>query len=1232
MNFSDPQSCNIYSFSNFSGLDFVKIKVEMCNGEICNLMIDNGAAVSVFNRDKINENQIVFTENRCVIKGVAQGETRSFGTTKSRLIFEGNFSIFHEFQVMPEGFLQDVDGILGRDFLKSHKAKIDYETYLLDLKIDGTKLSVPLYDRIDGYMILPPRSETIRRLDLKLNKPAVVLSKEIASGVFVANSVVADNNALVKFVNTNLNPIKIYNFKPDFLPFDEYRVLQPETIRKIFLFDMKPDNYEQRKTRIDILKETLKLDDLPEVSKFEILKLCERFIDIFHLEGDLLTTNNFYTQNIELTDNVPVFTKNYRIPHAHQNEINRQVDDMLKNEIISPSFSPYNSPMLLVPKKNLEDFKKWRVVVDFRNINKKVVTDVFPLPRIDEILDQLGRARFFTVLDLSSGFHQIKIDENSKKFTAFSTNSGHYHFNRLPFGLKLSPNAFQRMMTIALSGLTPEACFLYIDDVIVFGCSERHHNKNLEKVFEAMRKHELKLNPEKCFFLQSSVTYLGHQITNNGILPDPNKYSVVKAYPVPGSIDDVRRFVSFCSFYRRFVPKFAEIAYPLNRMLKKDSTFDWTDDCQKSFETLKMSLISPPILQFPDFAQEFVLTTDASDIAMGAVLSQIKNGQNLPICYASKSFKKHEKHLHPSIKECLAIHWSIDHFKPYLIGRHFTVFTDHRPLIYLFGMKAPTSKLTRIRLDLESYDFTVKYLKGRDNVCADALSRIDLDIDDLKAIRINSVVTRSMTRRDKLTDTTSQRTDYPEQKKVEVKIFTAIDKIELKKFYFTRVTIYKHTDIRSGFNYEFKVNRRQKKIEILLFLKNNSLKFDDIKIILLKLEEFLKIKNIYRIKISQRDELFDHVSAEQFKFIGNEVLNELLIGLLPVVNELYDNGEILNLIKDYHDNVVGGHVGMTRLYKKISSKYKFRHMKKIISDFVKKCKLCNLNKHFRHHKELTKITDTPNTSFQTICIDTIGPLTLSSRGNRYILSVIDELTKYVVLVPIKNKESTTIARAFVENFVLRFGCVENIKSDMGTEYLNSLFKEISVILNMNHRTSTPHHPQSIASLERNHRNLNEFLRSYVNDDLSDWDDFVPFYEFCFNTTPSSITGYSPFELVFGKNAKLPQDLFMNGVDPLYNLENYARELKFKLQVAHERAKLMLEKEKVKRKNILDSKISNYENFNIGDQVNLKQFDKHKLEPLRRGPFTVVHMDDCNASIKDKNGNVKLVHKNLLLKC
>jgi Reverse transcriptase (RNA-dependent DNA polymerase) len=333
--------------------------------------------------------------------------------------------------------------------------------------------------------MLPARSETIRKLNVQGN--VLVEQQEIQQGIFCANTI-SLTTCYVRFINTTEKNVILENFKPKTQQLENYHI--HENLKQANVYAVQ--NIEERKKYI--YKQT-NIATLPECYQNAIGSICDEYNDVFFVDGDVLGVNNFYKQKISTTNDSPSYIRNYKLPFSQKEEIERQVQEMLSEGKIEPSFSPYNSPLLIVNKKTGEQ----RVVIDYRRVNKNIVADKFPLPRIDDILDQLGRAKYFSVLDLKSGFHQVGVEKESREITAFSTSGGHYQFNRLPFGLKISPNSFQRMMSIAMAGLTPSSAFLYIDDLVVFGCSLNQHNKNLVSVLERLRKYSLKLNPKNAY-------------------------------------------------------------------------------------------------------------------------------------------------------------------------------------------------------------------------------------------------------------------------------------------------------------------------------------------------------------------------------------------------------------------------------------------------------------------------------------------------------------------------------------------------------------------------------------------------------------------------------------------------------------------------------------------------------------------------------------------------------------
>ncbi|HBK83635.1 MAG TPA: hypothetical protein DDZ41_08570, partial [Flavobacterium sp.] len=473
----------------------------------------------------------------------------------------------------------------------------------------------------------------------------------------------------------------------------------------------------------------INMENLNSEEKSSIQKICKEYNDVLFVEGDSLSMTNATMHSIPIPENAnPINTKPYRLPESMKEVINSEVSNMLNNHIIRSSTSPWNSPLLVVPKKSIDGEKKYRVVVDYRRLNDITIGSVFPLPNINEILDQLGKASYFSTLDLANGYHQIPIIENDREKTAFSTNEGHYEFNRMPFGLKGAPATFQRMMNNVLAGVNGIKCFVYLDDIVIYGYDLKDHNSRLINVLQLLRKYNLKLQAKKCNFLRKEINYLGHIISTTGIKPDPSKIESVSNFPTPQNQKQIKSFLGLASYYRKFINNFSSIAQPLTDRLRKTKSFIWDCHCDDAFKKLKIALTNAPILQYPDFEKPFLLTVDASDYAIGAILSQkVKiNGEeeDLPIAYASRVLNTAERHYPTIKKECLAIIFAVRKFRPYIYGRKFIIITDHRPLVWLKNIANPASILIRWRLELEEYDYEIKHKSGILNSNADALSRI----------------------------------------------------------------------------------------------------------------------------------------------------------------------------------------------------------------------------------------------------------------------------------------------------------------------------------------------------------------------------------------------------------------------------------------------------------------------------------------------------------------------------
>ena len=464
-------------------------------------------------------------------------------------------------------------------------------------------------------------------------------------------------------------------------------------------------------------------EHLSPLQQQQLNGLFKEFSDVFSQGEDDLGCTPLLEHTIE-THGPPL-----RQPYRRQNLAARreemvQVQQMLASDVIRPSNSPWVSPVVMVKKKD----GRLRFCVDLRQLNAATVKDAHPLPRIDDLLDALHGARWFSTLDLKSGYWQVPIMERDKEKTAFRTSSGQlYEFNQVPFGLCNASATFSLLMDHILSGLHWETCLFYLDDIIVFSSTWEEHLARLCQVFERLRHADLKLGAEKCAFAAKEVSYLGHRVTEEGLLPDSALLAAIREIPPPKTATEVRSFLGLAGYYRRYVKNFAAIAGPLHALTRKDAVFHWSADCQDAFDCLKTLLTTSPITAFPDFSQSFRLYTVESTAGLGAILAQVPEGKERIICCASRSLNQAEK-AYPATKlECLAMVWAVAKFCPYLMAMPFEVYMDHYALQWLKTMRTGLALLHCWSAALEGYDFTVKHRPGKAQTHVDGLSRLLVD-------------------------------------------------------------------------------------------------------------------------------------------------------------------------------------------------------------------------------------------------------------------------------------------------------------------------------------------------------------------------------------------------------------------------------------------------------------------------------------------------------------------------
>ena len=443
--------------------------------------------------------------------------------------------------------------------------------------------------------------------------------------------------------------------------------------------------------------------------------------NLFAWEPDDFGRTSTITHSIDTGSAVPIKQRFYRTSYQNQLFIKEEIQRLLKAGLVVPSKSQWTSPVVVVEKKN----GKKRLCVDYRKLNNVTKKDCYPLPRIDDMLETLSGAQWFSSLDLASGFWQVELEQKDREKSTFITRFGTYEFTVMPFGLCNAPATFQRLMDTVLRDILWQFVVVYIDNINIGSKTFEEHLTHLEQVFERLEKAGLKLSPEKCFFFKDEIPFLGHVVSRTGIHTDPEKLKVIKEFPVPKDLTQLRGFIALASYYRKFVKNFSSIVEPLNRLLKKNVHYVWGDDQHDAFERLKMCLMTPPILTYPNFERPFILYTDASTFALGAILAQKdERKKEGVIAYASRTLHKHERNYGVTELECLAVVWAVRHFHHYLHGQKFTVITDHAALKYLLKMTNPVGKLGRWLMTLNGYDLEIINRPGKQHSNVDSLSRI----------------------------------------------------------------------------------------------------------------------------------------------------------------------------------------------------------------------------------------------------------------------------------------------------------------------------------------------------------------------------------------------------------------------------------------------------------------------------------------------------------------------------
>ena len=459
---------------------------------------------------------------------------------------------------------------------------------------------------------------------------------------------------------------------------------------------------------------------LSNEEKQKVIELLRNYPHVFSQGPTDLGFTDKIVHKIETTNDKPVNKKSYRMEHSKREALEKEVKDLMDARVIQHSTSLYNAPVLLVRKKD----GSFRLVIDYRALNSVTKDENWPLPNINDIFDSLKGNTYFSSLDLKSGYFQCAIRESDQCKTAFEANGKKYEFTRVPMGLKSSPVTFSKLMSLILSEKKLPTAWIYLDDILCVNKTFDDHLNNLKEVFQLFEKNNLKLQPAKCHLFQEEVVFLGHKLTREGVVPNKSLIEAVKNYGRPKNAKNVKQYLGLINFYRRFIPNLAKISVPLVNLTRKNQKFKWSSEEEKAFQHLKCCLLKSPVLIYPDLQKDFVIHADASDFAIGAVLGQLDDNNDMQaIAYMSRKLNDVESRYSTTDRELLSIVYAVKQFHPYIYGRKTKLYTDHKSLLYLQNLSNPSDRHLRYILKLQTYNLELIHKPGKANLCADALSR-----------------------------------------------------------------------------------------------------------------------------------------------------------------------------------------------------------------------------------------------------------------------------------------------------------------------------------------------------------------------------------------------------------------------------------------------------------------------------------------------------------------------------
>jgi hypothetical protein len=857
----------------------------------------------------------------------------------------------------------------------------------------------------------------------------------------------------------------------------------------------------------------------------------------------------------------PPYRPQYKMTPAEKAELSKQVSMLVDKGWVRPSVSPYGAPVLFVKKKD----GALRMCIDYRAVNKQTIKNRYPLPKIDQLLDTLQGSTCFSSLDLHSGYHQIRLHPDDCPKTAFSTPTGHYEYLVIPMGLSNAPSTFQAVMNNIFRDMLGVSVLIYLDDILVYSKTPELHAQHVKAVLARLRLHDLKAKASKCEWWQQNIKFLGHIVGAAGVQVDGSKITVVKDWPVPQSVADVRSFLGLCNYFRKFVQGFSKLARPLTLLTSAKATWHWGEAEQQCFEGLKAALVSAPVLHMPDMDKEFSVVADASDFGLGAVLFQ----DHHPVAYWSRTMSDAEFKYHTTEKELLAVLASLEDWRCYLLDKPFKVYTDHNPNTFFQTKPHLSPRQARWSQKLAQFNFAWEFKPGNINV-ADPLSRVKwsgfvaamLARQNTQGARAVCALLAAVTRSAQHRKPEAVFVDKPPVSKGAKQSKTAAAK---------KLPVPPALPAAPPLPGPPMLLPQTTPSATLVDTSAQAVR-ECVELSPLEQQIVLGYKH---------DELYSKANPkwlQQFELRHGMYLKGSRI-CVPNVPKLYQ--EILHTS---HDVPFRGHLGVGKTVEVIESRYYWPRMRDMITEYVVTCHSCQQAKP-RAEKPAGQLqsVEIPHRPWEHVSVDWVSGLPVTPAGHDAITVWCDILTKMVHFIPCKKTiTSQQVADMYIKEVFRLHGTPLKLISDRDSKLTGHFWQALSDRLGIRSAFSTAYHAQTDGQTERTNRVMEEMLRHFISPQMDDWDTYLPLLEFAYNSARHEATGISPFQLNSGMIPLTPASTVLERQAKLPAASEFAdiRELQLK------RARMSLKTAKQRAKQYYDQNHRRVE-YQVGDEVLLK---------------------------------------------